>query len=192
MQGRERTPYKGERTYHSEYNGHHRQSPFTHRGMVIDMRRPCPIQRDQATCVHCSTENVLRLKVPLVPHDHLSSECMCCARSRLLLFTRYLCIGTMQPAIFLLSSVPVPGLNICTTSSAQLEKPIMIGVPCSPMFQPTIDEHICRIVVERGLDELGGAQRGRVKHGIGRSSSWHCRVLYCNCKWWWLRYGDSV
>jgi hypothetical protein len=39
--------------------------------MVVKMRCPCPIERNETSSVNCATKDVLRHKVSFIPYDAL-------------------------------------------------------------------------------------------------------------------------
>lgn len=52
-------------------------------------------------------------------------------------------------------------------------KPFVIDVEAVAMLEPLVDEHIGRVVVKGGLDELRHFEAGRVKDGVAVVFLWH-------------------
>jgi len=56
---------------HRKNHGHHGEFPVLHRSVVVDVRGPGPVDRDQSTSVDRPTEYVLWYEIALVPQNVL-------------------------------------------------------------------------------------------------------------------------
>lgn len=70
----QRSKEKSRVTYHCENHRHHGQFPVLHRAVVVNMRRPRSIQRDQPPRVYRATKDVLWHELALCPDNDLFVE----------------------------------------------------------------------------------------------------------------------
>lgn len=161
-QGKTEARCKKKMAYHGKHNRHHRQFAFLHCVMMIYVCRPSPIERNQPPCVNCPAKHVLWNKFSFVPDHDL--------------------LGALL--VVLVIMVPVVSVSSMLAIS-YVAKPVVIGVMVAAgaitMFKPFVDEHVCRIVVERGLDKLSRGETRWREERVRAFSLRHPARRWCCC-----------
>lgn len=63
--------------------------------------------------------------------------------------------------------------GVCVSPFSDFAKPLVIDVKAIAMLEPLVDEHVGRVVVKSGLDELCHFEAGGMEDGVAVVFLWH-------------------